>query len=161
MPEDGQSDERIDSPYPRKRDMDARFLAGCTTIAIISLATYATIAWPFFAFQAHSREGLVQIGLAGAAPVLIVGTFLIRKLGLEAAVALVGGSIAGGIFAFLQLRGIALGHIASTQDLPEPDYPAAWVWGLPLAWVLVVAALALFTLPRRETQDQAEPPASR
>ncbi len=161
MADGHKTDEKIETPYPRKRDMDSRFLTGCFTIAILSIVFYAMLAWPFFAFQAHLKSGLVQIGLFGALPTLVLGGTLIRRLGLEAATALAGGSFAGAIFAYLRLDSLMLGKLADVQDLPPPDYPEAWAWLIPVGWCLVVAATVLLLLPRRETQDEAQPKTSR
>jgi hypothetical protein len=161
MPEDGSTDERLDAPSVRKRDMDARFLAGCTTIAVLSLVVYGLHAAPFFFIGASTKQGLALIALYGALPVLGLGTVAVRRLGLEGATGLIGGSVAGAIFAYLRLSALAVGHLAPSPELPEPDYPAHWAWMLPLAWVLAITALALIALPRRETQDQGGPPASR
>ncbi len=155
------TDEKVDAAYPRKPDMDSRFLSGCLTIAILSLLFYAMLAWPFFAFPAHLKSGLVQIGLFGGLPTLVLGGLLVRIKGLEAATALAGGSFAGAIFAYLRLDSLMLGKLADVRDLPPPNYPEAWAWLIPLAWCLVVAAAVLLLLPRRETQDEGTAKTSR
>jgi hypothetical protein len=141
--------------------MDTRFLAGCSTIAILSLTFYAMLAWPFFVFEAHLRAGLAQIALYGALPVLVAGVLATRAKGLEGATALVGGSIAGAIFAYLRLDALTLGKLGDLQELPPPDWPDSWAWLIPLAWCLAVAATALLALPKRETQDEGAPGSDR
>lgn len=154
MPEGHGTDEKLESPYPRKRDMDSRYLTGCLTIAFLSLLFYFMLAWPFFVFPAHLRSGLLMIGLLGALPVLVLGGSLVRIVGLEAATALAGGSFAGAIFAYLRLDSLMLGKLGDVQDLPPPNYPDSWAWLLPLAWCLAVAASVLLLLPKREIQDE-------
>ncbi len=155
------TDEKIETPYPRKRDMDSRFLAGCFSIAFLSILYYAMLAWPFFAFQAHLKSGLVQIGLYGALPTLALGGALVRRMGLEAATALAGGSFAGGIFAYLRLDSLMLGKLGDVRDLPPPDYPEPWAWLIPVAWCMAVLAVIFLLLPKRETQDEAQAKTSR
>ncbi len=161
MADGHKTDEKIETPYPRKRDMDTRFLTGCFTIALLSIVFYTMLAWPFFAFQASLKSGLVQIGLFGALPTLALGGGLVRRIGLEAATALAGGSFAAAIFAYLHLNSLMLGKLADVKDVPPPNYPDSWAWLIPIAWCLVVAATVLILLPRRETEDEAQPKSSR
>lgn len=155
------TDEKLGTPYPRRRDMDTRFLSGCSTIAVLSLAFYAMQAWPFFSFPAHERAGLVKVGLYGALPVLLAGIAAVRLKGLEGATALVGGSMAGAIFAYLRLDALTLGKLGDLQELPPPDWPDSWAWLIPIAWCLTAAAVALLALPKRETQDEGAPGSDR
>lgn len=154
---DGGTDERIESAAKKKPDMDSRFLAGCLTIALLSLGFWLLASWPFFVFPVHTKAGLLQTFWFGALPTLVVGGVLIRIKGLEAATALVGGALAAGVFVYLHLGNVSLGQFADSQDLPPPDYPASWVWLLPLAWCFAVGSTVFLLLPKKETEDEAGP----
>jgi hypothetical protein len=134
--------------------MDSRFLAGCLTIALLSLMFWAMLVWPFFAFPVHLKAGLLQALYFGGLPSMAVGALLVRKMGLEAATAFAGGSFAGGVFVYLHLANLSLGKYGDTQELPAPDYPDSWAWLVPIAWCLAVAAAVFILLPKRETEDE-------
>lgn len=152
---DGQTDERLEAPVKQKRDMDSRFLAGCLTIAFLSLVFWILTAWPFFVFPVHLKSGLLNAFVFGPLPALVLGVVLVRIRGLEAATALAGGGLAAGVFAYLHLGNLSLGRFADTSDLPPPDYPTLWVWLLPLAWCFAIDSVIFLALPRREVQDEA------
>lgn len=159
---DGQeTDEKVESPYPRVKSMDSRFLSGCMTIAVLSIVFYGMLAWPFFAFPVHLRAGMIQVGLYGALPAFLLGALVLRRIGLEGATSFAGGSFAGAVFAYLRLDSLQLGKLADVRNLPPPDYPGHWAWMLPVAWCLVVTATILIVLPRRETQDEGGPKTNR
>lgn len=155
------TDEKLGAAPKKRKDMDARFLAGCMTIAVLSLGFWALTSWPFFVLPVHLKAGLGQALLVGALPTLAIGSLLVRKIGLEAATALVGGTLASGVFMYLHLGNLMLGGLSSDPNVPKPDYPDAWAWLVPLGWCLVACAAALLLLPKRETQDEAGPGSSR
>ena len=161
MAESPDTDEKVESPYPRRKDMDARFLSGCLTIAVLSLIVYAMLAWPVFVFPIHLKAGLAEFGLFGALPTMVLGFVVVRRLGLEGATAFVGGSFAGAINAFLRIDMLMLGKYDETQKMARPDYPEFWAWLVPLAWCLAVLAMVLLNLPRRETLDEGARPSDR
>ncbi|HXH59828.1 MAG TPA: hypothetical protein VNI20_00565 [Fimbriimonadaceae bacterium] len=155
------TDERLEKKAPRKADMDSRFLAGCLTIALFSIGFYILAIWPFFEFPAHLRSGLLSVGLFGALPTLLVGVAAVRKFGLEGATALVGGSLAAAVFAYLRMDSMMLGKYDTNGQLPAPDYPDSWAWIVPLGWCLTVVAIVLFSLPKRELRDEGSNPTDR
>lgn len=156
------TDEQVDATKVAKRkDMDSRFLAGCMTIALMSLAVWFLTCWPFFALPVHQKSALGQAFLLGPVPALLIGLVLVRKVGLEAATALLGGSFAAGVFMYLHLGNLMLGKYAADANVPVPDYSDSWAWLVPLGWCLAVASAAFLVLPRRETQDEAGPGSSR
>ena len=53
----------------------------------------------------------------------------------------VGGGLASAIFLYLRLVEVNLRR--AQRDLAQPDFPEAWVWIVPLAWVLMLAIVAI------------------
>ena len=115
---DGQTDERLEAPVKQKRDMDSRFLAGCLTIAFLSLVFWILTAWPFFVFPVHLKSGLLNAFVFGPLPALVLGVVLVRIRGLEAATALAGGGLAAGVFAYLHLGNLALPRREVQDEAP-------------------------------------------
>ena len=148
------TDEKLDGSAKRRPDMDTALLTGCLTVAVISIAVYGLVAWPFFVYQMHTRIGLVSAGLFGFAPAAVLGALTVRKLGLTGGTGFAGGAFASGLFVYLQLSNLMLGKVGDVEDLPSPDYPEEWAWLLPLIWCLLVVAIVLVLLPRREFEDE-------
>ena len=148
------TDEKLDAPAKRRPDMDTALLTGCLTVAVISIAVYGLVAWPFFVYQMHTRTGLVSGALFGIAPAAVLGALTVRKLGLTGGTGFAGGAFASGLFVYLQLSNLMLGKVGDVEDLPPPDYPEYWAWLLPLIWCLLAVAIVLVLLPRREFEDE-------
>ena len=148
------TDEKLDAPAKRRPDMDTALLTGCLTVAAISIAVYALVAWPFFVYPMHTRAGLVSGALFGFAPAAALGVLVVRRLGLSGATGFAGGAFASGLFVYLQLSNLMLGKVGEVEDLPAPNYPEHWAWLLPLIWCLLVVAITLVLLPRREFEDE-------
>ena len=162
MEHDGErSDEVQVAPIAKKRDMDACFFVGCTTIAVFSVVFFVLEAWPFFVFRTSSISGLWTIALTGCLPSLLVGAVVVRKFSLEGATAFIGGTVSASVFAFLRMDMLELGRFGQMDALAVPDYPAFWVWLMPAAWALLVTSLALFLLPQAASRDEVSPQGDR
>ncbi len=148
------TDQKLEAPAKRRQDMDTALLSGCLTVAALSIAIYLLVAWPFFVYEMHTRAGLVSAGLFGILPATLIGALAVRRLGLTGGTGFAGGAFASGLFVHLQLSNLMLGKIGAVEDLPSPNYPEYWAWFLPLIWCLLVVAVVLVLLPKRELEDE-------
>lgn len=155
------TDEKLDRPAKKKQSMDSAFLAGCTTVAFLSLLIWGVAAWPFFVFEMHLRQGLISASLAGFLPALAVGAFSVAKAGMTGATGFAGGAFSVGLFAYLQLENLTLGNTTEIANLPPTDYPEFWAWLMPIIWCLLVVVLILLFLPKGEFEDEGGPGSSR
>ena len=141
MPIDGTgTDEELTGPQFSKKDFEAELMAGCSTIALVSLVTYLVTVWPFFKFPEYSIVGLVSIVSTGILPAMVIGVIVSRKFALAGAAGFFGGSMAGAVFMHLRLQQTLLGKYA--QDMPRPDYPDIVAWIIPFAWFSVAGIIA-------------------
>lgn len=148
------TDEQTATSVVKKRDMDAKFFVGCMTIAALSIVFFALEIWPFFAFQTATKSGLIGVALSGCLPALLIGAIIVRKIGLEGGTALIGGTVSASVFAFLRMDMQGLGRFDPSESLVVPDYPAFWVWLMPVIWALLVTSLTLFLLPQGQEGDE-------
>jgi hypothetical protein len=121
-------------------------MSGCATIVVASFVTYGLAVWPYFVLPEHTVAGLVTIVLSGMAPASVFGSLAVRSHGLAGAAGFLGGAMASAVFVYLRLQQTQLGRLS--YELPDPEYPAAWVWMLPLAWFLLCGGLAALLLPK-------------
>jgi hypothetical protein len=141
------TDEKLPTKQKAARDMDSVMLTGCTGFVSASLLTYFVGVWPFMAFQdTHLAATLGLCALVGLLPATLLGVIASRKFELPGACGFVGGSMALSVFLYLRLQQVMLGK--SSADLPRPDYPASWVWAIPLGWLVVSILVAVLTVPR-------------
>jgi hypothetical protein len=142
-----QTDEKIDKPIPRERDMDSLMLAGCTVFVAVSIFAYLLAVWPHFLFpETYQLRALALTAALGMAPALLFGAYCARRFGLAAACGFVSGALAFGVFLYLRLNeAVVIGGLPSA---PEPEYPAVWQWLAPTAWVLTAAGIALVFTPK-------------
>ncbi len=141
---------------PPTDDMDAQMIAGCSAFVASALITYVLGVWPFFVLSnTHLLARLILACAIAFTPSAILGAFATRRAGLAGACGFLGGSMAVGIFLLLRLKQLQLGR--SSRDFPVPEYPESWVWMIPVGWVLVAIATALFLLPKHTFSDDGEP----
>lgn len=140
------TDEPLADAPKKHRDFESQIMAGCTTIVLASLITYALTVWPWFTMEEYTVRGLLTIALAGMLPATLFGIFCSRKFDQAGASGFFGGAMATGVFIYLRLQQTMLGK--HSVDLPMPEYPEGFGWAVPLAWVLLAAAVAWVARPR-------------
>lgn len=157
------TDEKLETPVARKKDMDDLMVAGCSGFVAAALLTYFIAIWPFLVFSEAERWISLAKGAGfGLLPAALLGILAARKFGLPGACGFVGGAMATAIFLYLRLQ---QAFIAGEADqAPPPDYPRAFLALLPLAWLLIAFAIALAFTPRSELGEvepaDQSPPAS-
>lgn len=154
-----QTDEQLDHVPPRVKDLDSVMLAGCSTFVTTSILGYLLTVWPFFAVaDTHLTVNLAVACASGMIPALILTLVATRKVGLPGACGGLGGAMASGIFLFLRLDQLMLG--LTVRDLPRPDFPPAWAWIVPIAYVVLTLVLGIIFLPKDTFSDEPLPPNS-
>jgi len=149
------TDERLSEPPPRVRDMDTQMMMGCSSFAVVAGLGFALAAWPHFLIsETQKLAALGQASLLGLAPAALLGILASRRFGLPGACGFVGGALVTAVFLYLRLTQVLLTRYGDPAQLPE--YPLAWSWMLPLAWVVACSGLALLFLPRSEMPDAAD-----
>lgn len=144
------TDEQISEPVRRKKDFEAQLMAGCTTIGVVSMATYFLTIWPYAAFEEYKLSGLVSTLVYGAVPASIFGAVAARKFALAGASGYFGGAMAGAVFMHLRLQQTMLGFY--TKDIPRPEYPEFTAIALPMTWFACAGAIA-WIFCRREPSE--------
>lgn len=155
-----QTDEVLEAPAKRERDMDTQMLFGCTSFVGASFITYGLAIWPFFVIddQHLTSQFLLAAGLGGL-PALAFGVYCARKYGLAGGCGFFGGATAVGIFHFLHLQQLMIGHV--NREIPEPEFPESWKWIVPTIWLVVALAMVLAFLRRSEFGDSTGKSGSR
>lgn len=154
------TDEKIEGPPPKERDMDSQMLFGCSAFVAMSLMSYFLAVWPFFVLpDTHLLLGLAVSCAAGMVPALAFGAFGTRKFGLAGMCGHLGGAMATAVFLFLRLEQMMLGN--TVQQLPRPEYPSSWVWMVPTVYVLAALLLGIVLLPKGQIGDEPNAPPSR
>jgi hypothetical protein len=144
-----ETDEKLEGPVQKQRDMDTAMLFGCSGFVFTSIFGYILSVWPFFIFPETNKLTMLLTATAiGLTPAAILGMFATRNFGLAGACGFVGGSMATGIFLYLRIDQIFLAALA--RQAPPAEYPQIITYLLPLAWVLVSGILALAVLPHDE-----------
>lgn len=143
------TDEPLPSGQKQKPDMDTQMIFGCSGFVATSIFSYLLFVWPHFVY---ARTHLIfDLGMAcglGMPQALILGGYAARKFGLPAASGFVGGAMAGAIFLYLRLEQVM--SLRGHREAPQPEFPSAWVWLLPVAWILLALGVALWCIPKRE-----------
>lgn len=145
-----------DSPIPagsprakKPRDMDTLMLFGCTGFVATSVGTYLLTIWPYMVFLNISEMRMLMLGAGlGMAPALIAGAIVCRKFGLPGAAGLLGGAMASGVFLYLRLRQALM--FRGVPEAPQPEYPDAFAWMVPVGWVVATLIVILLFIPRDE-----------
>lgn len=141
------TDERLEKPVRRERDMDDQMLFGCSGFVVASIGGYGLSVWPFFAFaQIEKIATLAQDCAIGFVPAVILAVLIARKFGLAGACGAVGGAMASAMFLYLRIQQAFMAHMA--RQAPEPDYPVVLQWVIPLAWLLALILAALWAMPK-------------
>lgn len=147
-----QTDEKLEGPVKRERDMDTHMLIGCSGFVIGSVAVYALGVWPFFVFQKAFLGVVLAEALACAVvPQWIVGAIVTRRFGIAGACGFVGGSLCNGIFLFLRVSQLFVS--ARLQQSPSPEFPEAFAYLIPGVTVLACAFVAVLFLSKKELDD--------
>lgn len=132
--------------------MDSAMLFGCSGFVGTSIISYLLGMWPHLIFtEAYQVNTLLLNTLIGLVPALVVGLYGTRKFGLAGACGFIGGGMAMGIFLYLRLKQMNMAR--NTPGAPELEYPANWVWIMPLCWVIVCIMLALIFVSKDELPD--------
>jgi len=145
------TDEQIENPVKKPRDMDAAMLFGCSGFVVTSLVGWCLSVWPFLVLP-HT-EKLANLGTASAVgliPASVLGVIATRKFGLAGACGFVGSALSTGIFLYLRLDQMFLGALA--RQGPTPEYPRMMVYLVPCAWILASAILSLVFLPKQSDE---------
>jgi len=143
-----QTDEKIDRPAPRERDMDSQMIVGCTGFVTISFVTYFLSIWPFLVWLSIDRIQVLGWALAaGILPAMVVGGIASRKTGLAGGAGFVGGILAASIFLYLRFEQAFLEALA--QRSPTPEYPQALQYIVPLAVILLSVFVTLAFVDRK------------
>ena len=134
-------------------EIEKKMLVGCTGYVLLSLGGFIVGAWPFFLWTRHWMVAdLVRCAAFGLVPNLVLGLWGTQKFGIPGATGFFASALATGIFLYLRLWQMFMGWDA--KQSPEPEYPRAFVQLIPMAWVILVALLAVFVLAGAKSEDQ-------
>lgn len=148
-----QTDEKLDQPAPKKRDVDTVMLFGCGAFLVASLLSYAAAVLPFLILpDIWSLSTLGRNSLIGMSASLAVTVVAARRGGIPGACGSVAGALTTAVFLFLRLQQTFLA--GSANQAPTPDYPAPFQLLLPLAWILITALVGV--LSTNEARNSTE-----
>lgn len=143
------TDEKLDTPPPKSRDMDTQMMMGCSTFGIVAGMVLVLTAWPYFLIQdAQKLHSLLRVSAIGLAPAAVFGIVVSRRFGLPGACGFVGGALVSAVFLYLRLGQVLLTRYGDPSE--QPDYPVAWGWLMPMAWVVACSGLALLSMRRSD-----------
>lgn len=141
------TDEKLDNPPPKERDMDTAMLLGCSGFVGVSLITFSLVLWPHFIWTDVFQIRVLGMACAvGMIPACIVGIVAARKGALAGACGFVGGAMAAAVFLFLRLQQIK--PAVQGRDALEADYPLNFAWMVPVGWLCLAALIAIIATPR-------------
>ena len=137
------TDERLDAPVKPEADMDVQMIGGCSSFVAAALITYVLSIWPFFALHSRMHElgALTSACALGLVPASAFGAFAGGRWGLPTACGFFGGAMTTAVFLYLMLQQASLGH--TVRELPVPDYPATFMWWIPLGWLVFALMIAI------------------
>jgi hypothetical protein len=138
MAEEGSgTDEKVAKPIRRARDLDTVMLFGCSGFVLVCLVSWALVVWPHFLFSDTQNLSTLELCAAlGLVPATLFGAAATRIFGLPAAAGFLGGSICAATFLYLRLQQVVA--FRGVPNVPQPQYPDAWVWLMPLGWIVAV-----------------------
>ncbi len=144
-----QTDEKLDTPVPRAKDIDSQLLTGCTGFVLASIGSYFLSIWPFFtSADAYRSQALLTACLMAFVPSTLYGALLTRKFGLPGACGFFAGAMATSIFLVLRLQQLFMA--AQVRVEHTPDYPSFLPLILAGAWVVWCALVGLLLMPKGE-----------
>lgn len=134
-------------------EIERKMLAGCVGYVLLSLGGFCLGAWPFFLWTRHWLiSELALCFAAGLLPSLALGVWGTRQFGIPGASGFFASALATAIFLYLRLWQMFMGWDAKRS--PEPEYPRAFLWLAPCAWIFLVAFVAVAFL--RQTNDDPD-----
>lgn len=138
----------------RAKSFESELVGGCFTILGGSVTVFLLTWWPFLVMDTLTTGRLLSAVGFALVPALIAGVLLTRFAKLTGAIGFAAGMFAGSMFLYLNLNINFAG--SGSPDAPQPDYPEAWRWIVPLAWFLVGLVVMLFAYgnPSRNTEGQ-------
>lgn len=148
-----QTDEKLEAPVKPGRDFEGQLLVGCGTFVVASVVTYLLSAWPFFVIgDMYLLKPFLIACALGWIPASIFGLTVMRKTGLAGGCGFLAGAMTQGVFLFLRMEQLLLGH--SVSDLPRPELPLSWGWIAPTVWAVSALLLVVLFVPKREFADE-------
>jgi hypothetical protein len=145
------TDEKLETPVKAEKDTDTVMLIGCSGFVGASLITYALVVWPYLVFpEIHQLAVLLQASGFALIPASTFGAIVVRRFGLASACGFVGGAMATAVFLFLRLTEVQVRR--ASREMDQPDYPAAFVWIVPSAWLVAAFLIAVLFIRKSEVQ---------
>jgi hypothetical protein len=119
---------------------------GAIVFTLSSLGGFALSAWPFFVWTEHYLlSRLILCCALGSIPTLTAAVYGTRRFGLPAAVGFFACALATAVFLYVRLSEMELAWAA--QRIPRIDYPPAFLWIIPFAWILLSATVIAASWP--------------
>ena len=144
-----QTDEKLEGPIKRERDMDTHMLFGCGAFVFASIMCYSLIIWPFFVIRdVYLLKNLGTASLIAIVPSALLAGIMTRRSGLAGACGFVGGAICGSVFLYLRLSHLFLS--SRLQQSPTPEFPEAVTFMIPTGLVVLFLIEAVILLPKSE-----------
>lgn len=132
------------------RDPDAHLVAGCATFSTLAIVLFAMATAPFLINQdSYLLAVLGKNLLLGLLPAWIIGILCTRKFNLPGAGGLVASSLTFAVFFLLRHWPFTMVE-GRDERLPQLDYPALWVYLIPVAICIAAFVLAGLFLPKTE-----------
>lgn len=147
------TDEKLESPGAKEKDMDSQMLFGCSGFVVSSFATYLLAVWPFFVWMdIHYWPPLWKAVGFGLPAAFIQGAVATWKFEIAGAAGFVGGTVAACIFLYLRFQQVFLE--AGARRIPFPPYPVWVEWFAPLAVLLSALLLSTAILVLQQTRHK-------
>ena len=146
------TDEKLEGPIKKERDMDTHMLIGCSGFLIAAIGGYLLGVWPYVAIQnTYAMSNLLTAAALASLPQWTLGCIVTRRFGISGACGFVAGSVCVGIFLYLRLQQLFIS--ARIQQSPTPEFPEGFVYMVPLLGFLLAAFLSIAFLPKRELDE--------
>ncbi|OJU64086.1 MAG: hypothetical protein BGO01_18290 [Armatimonadetes bacterium 55-13] len=136
------TDEKLEAPVKKERDMDTQMILGCSGFATIAFFVYFLAVWPFLVWlEIHRLIVFAGDFAAGFGVAAVCGAIVCRKVGLAGAAGFMGGVFTASIFLYLRIEQAFVGAVA--RQVPEPEYPRTLQFVAPLATILFSLLICL------------------